>query len=79
MDKIANKTPRACEDIKMLLNNVFDCAVNKGVIERNPIKAVYIKKHEREKGQALSPYEESKFIADIKGTPCESVFLKMLY
>ena len=79
LDKIANKTPRACEDIKMLLNNIFDYAVNNGVIERNPIKAVYIKKHEREKGQALSPDEESKFIADIKGTPCESVFLKMLY
>ena len=79
LDKIANKTPRACEDIKMLLNNVFDYAVNNGMIERNPIKAVYIKKHEREKGQALSPAEEIKFIADIKGTPCESVFLKMLY
>ena len=79
LDKINAKTPRACEDVKMLLNNIFDYAVNNGIIERNPIKAVYIQKHERKNGIALSPEQERKFVRDIKGSKYENYFLKMLY
>ncbi|MBQ6979823.1 MAG: tyrosine-type recombinase/integrase family protein [Clostridia bacterium] len=79
LDKINEKTPRACEDVKMLLNNIFDYAVNNGIIERNPIKAVYIQKHERKNGIALSLEQERKFVSDIKGNKYENYFLKMLY
>ena len=79
LDKINERTPRACEDVKMLLNNIFDYAVNNGIIERNPIKAVYIQKHERKNGIALSPEHERKFVRDIKGSKYENYFLKMLY
>lgn len=79
LDKISERTPRACEDVKMLLNNIFDYAVNNGIIERNPVKAVYIQKHERKNGTALSPEQERKFVSDIKGSKYEKYYLKMLY
>ena len=79
MDKINEKTPRACEDVKMLLNNIFEYAVNNGIIERNPLKAVYLPKHERKNGIAFTPEQERKFVFDIKGSKYENYFLKMLY
>ena len=79
LDKINKKTPRACEDVKLLLNNIFDYAVNNGLLERNPIKAVYIPKHERKNGQAFTPEQEKAFVTQIKGSKYENYFLKMLY
>ena len=79
LDKENEKAPRQCEDVKMLLNNIFDYAVNNGIIERNPIKAVFIPKHERVTGQALTCEEERKFVNEIKNSKYENVFLKMLY
>ena len=79
LDKLHAAKPRSCEDIKMLLNGIFQYAVDNGIIDRNPIKAVYIEKHERKNGVALTPDEERQFVKDIKGSKNEWVFLKMLY
>lgn len=79
LDKLHAVKPRSCEDIKMLLNGIFQYAVDNGIIDRNPIKAVYIEKHERKNGVALTPDEERQFVKDIKGSKNEWVFLKMLY
>ncbi|MBE7087210.1 MAG: hypothetical protein E7369_02795 [Clostridiales bacterium] len=79
LERLHQIKPRLCEDVKMLLNNVFDYAVNKGVLDRNPLKLVYIEKHERVNGKALTPEQERQFIADIKGNICEYDFLRMLY
>ena len=79
LDKENEKAPRQCEDVKMLLSNIFDYAVNNGIIERNPIKAVFIPKHERVTGQALTYEEERRFVNEIKNSKYENVFLKMLY
>ncbi|MBR1675887.1 MAG: tyrosine-type recombinase/integrase family protein [Clostridia bacterium] len=79
LDKLHARMPRGCEDIKSLLNGIFEYAVNNGIIDRNPIKAVFLEKHEREIGKALTPEQERKFINDIKGTKNEWVYLKMLY
>ena len=79
LDKENEKAPRQCEDVKMLLSNIFDYAVNNGILERNPIKAVFIPKHERVTGQALTYEEERRFVAEIKNSKYENVFLKMLY
>ena len=79
LDRINEKTPRACEDVKMLLNNIFEYALNNGVIDRNPIKAVYIAKHERKNGLALSVEQEREFVRKINGSKYENYFLKMLY
>ena len=79
LTKLNAKSPRACEDVKMLLNNVFDYAVNNGVIDRNPVKAVYIPKHERVHGTAFTMEEERKFLDKIKGTKFELPFVISLY
>ncbi len=79
LDKLHETKPRGCEDIKMLLNGILQYAVDNGIIDKNPMKAVYIEKHERTNGQALTYEEERKFVEDIKGSKNEWVFLKMLY
>lgn len=73
------KTPRLCETVKGLLSNVFEYAVNNGIIDRNPIKAVFVAKHERTTGQALTRQEEKEFIKAIENSRYKTVFLKMLY
>ena len=79
LDKYNAKTLRLCEDLKCLLNGIFEYAVNNGIIDRNPLKAVYIPKHQRKTGTALSPQEEKEFINNIKGNRFENAYLKMLY
>ena len=74
LDKYNAKTPRLCEDLKCLLNGIFEYAVNNGIIDRNPLKAVYIPKHQRKTGTALTPQEEQAFIAAIKGTRFENAY-----
>lgn len=79
LDKIHAKAPRGCEDVKTVLNNILDYAVANGVIDRNPMAAVYIPRHERTHGSALTLEEEKKFVNDIRGNKFEFVFLRMLY
>ncbi len=79
LSKLHDKTPRLCETVKGLLSNIFEYAVNNGIIERNPIKAVFIAKHERTKGQALTAKEEKYFLQAIENSKYKTLFLKMLY
>ncbi len=79
LDKLHTIKPRGCEDIKMLLNGIFQYAVDNGILDRNPMKAVYVERHERKNGAALTPEQERKFVRDIRGTKNEWVYLKMLY
>ena len=74
LDKYNAKTSRGCEDLKCLLNGIFDYALNNGIIERNPLKAVYIPKHQRKTGTSLSPQEEKAFIVAIKGNRFENAY-----
>lgn len=79
LSNLHDEKPRLCETIKTLLNNIFDYAVNNDVITKNPIKAVYIPKHYRTTGQALTRQEEKAFVERIKGHKFEETYLKMLY
>ena len=79
LSKLHDEKPRLCETIKTLLNNIFDYAVNNEIITKNPIKAVYIPKHYRTTGQALTRQEEKEFVKKIKGHRFEETYLKMLY
>ena len=79
LSKLHDEKPRLCETIKTLLNNIFDYAVNNEIITKNPIKAVYIPKHYRTTGQALTRQEEKVFVEKIKGHRFEETYLKMLY
>ncbi len=79
LSEMHDEKPRLCETIKMLLNNIFDYAVNNEIINKNPVKAVYVPKHYRKTGQALTRHEEREFISAIKGHKFENIYLKMLY
>ena len=79
LNVLSEKTPRLCETVKGLLQNIFEYAVNNGVINLNPVKAVYLQKHQRKTGSALTVTEEKAFLQAIKGHKFETVYLKMLY
>ena len=79
LNELSREKGRTCETVRSILNGIFEYAVASGVIDRNPMKAVFIKKHERTTGTALSKDEERNFVESIKGTKHEAIFLKMLY
>ncbi len=77
--KLREIAPRTCEDVLLLLRNIFDYAVENRYLERNPAKAVKIPKHERTTGQALTKEAEREFLKKIRGHRYELAYLIMLY
>lgn len=79
LNSIHEKAPRTCEDVKILLNSIFTYAVNNGEIKINPVKAVYIPKHERKNGEALTKSEEAEFLKALQGKKIELTYILALY
>lgn len=79
LDDLHEQKPRACEDVKTLLSGIFEYAVNCGLITINPMKVIYVPKHQRETGKALTIEEEKAFIKKIDNHRFKYIFLKMLY
>ena len=79
LNGINEKYPRACEDVKIILNAIFTYAVYNGEIKINPIKAVYIPKHERKNGKAFTKEEETELLKVIKGRKIELIYILALY
>ena len=79
LTELHERIPRVAESVKTLLNNIFDYALNNGLIDRNPVKAVYIPKHIRQTGKALTMEEEREFVRKINGSRFETIYLKLLY
>ncbi|MBP5308345.1 MAG: hypothetical protein J6Z34_04325, partial [Clostridia bacterium] len=65
LGKMSEQTPRLCETVKGLLNSILNYAVDNGIIDRNPLKAIFIPKHQRKTGSALTREEEKKFLETI--------------
>ena len=61
------------------MTGILEYAVNNGLLSFNPMKAVFVPKHERTKGVALTYDEELQFVKAIKGNYYEYSFLRMLY
>lgn len=78
-NKLHEEKPRVCEDVKSLMNSILEYALNNRLITSNPMKAVYVVKHERTTGKALTMEEEKAFVQAIKGNYYEYSFLRMLY
>lgn len=78
-NKLHDEIPRVCEDVKTLMTGILEYAVNNGLLSFNPMKAVFVPKHERTKGVALTYDEELQFVKAIKGNYYEYSFLRMLY
>ena len=70
---------RTRETVRNVLAAAFREAANLNFISDNPMKAVKIPKHKREKGSPLSPGEIEQFLTDIKGHALERYFKFLLY
>ena len=67
------------EEIRTILNGMFEYAIASGLIDRSPMPVVIIKKHERENGTRLTKEHEQKLLKSIKGTNLETTVKLYLY
>lgn len=61
------------------LNGIFNYAVDRGVLNRNPMKPVVNIPHERKHGKALTLEEEKKLFEYTYGTEFQTMFAVALY
>lgn len=78
-EELTSYSTRIAEDIKTLLNQIFEYAVGNGFIKTNPMRAVIVKRHERNTGRALTREEIASFKQKIAGSEYETAFLIFLY
>ena len=78
-EELTKHSTRVAEDVKALLNQVFEYAVGNQLIKVNPMRAVKVLRHVRENGQALSKEQIANLKGAIKGTKYEIPFLILLY
>ncbi len=78
-EELTSYSTRIAEDVKTLLNQVFEYAVGNQLIKVNPMRAVKVLRHVRENGQALTPEQITELKNAIKGTKYEIPFLILLY
>lgn len=79
LSQLRESSGRTYEDVRVLLNGIFKYAMANGIIDRNPLDAVFIAPHERTTGQALTLDAERRFVECIKGTDYEGIMLLLLY
>lgn len=70
---------RKAEDIKTLLNQVFNYAKKLDLLKVNPIDLIVINKHERKHGRALTKEEEKALFMRTKNSPLQIMFAVALY
>lgn len=79
LDRFQKKTPRKALDMKNIIMNIMNYAIDNDVISVNPIKNVYLPKYNKKLGKALTKKDEKKFVENIRGNKYEGYLLKMLY
>lgn len=70
---------RTKETLHNLFNQIFECAVNHGIVKLNPLRMVFYQKHEREHGIAISKDDEIRLLNTYKNTEFEVDFAIILY
>ena len=79
-NELCKKSTRSAEDVKVILNQIFEYAVGNGIIATNPMRAVKVLKHERTNGKALTPEDLKYFKLHINDYPEYRIpFLVALY
>jgi integrase len=71
--------PRTRKTVYDVLNGAFRSAVELKLISDNPIQAVKIPVHQRERGKTLTVAERSAFFKAVKGHWLENLFLFLIY
>ena len=78
--KLTENSSRNAETVKTIVKGVLEYAVGNGIIAVNPMRAVIVKRHERQNGRALERDELEKFKKDIETrTTYRLPFLIFLY
>ncbi|MBQ9480824.1 MAG: hypothetical protein IJU84_01515 [Clostridia bacterium] len=67
------------EEIRTILNGMFEYAIANGLIDRSPMSVVIIQKHERINGERLTRKQEEKLLQTIKGSEYETAIKLYLY
>ena len=70
---------KTATEIFSMLNVIFKMAIRHDIITRNPLDIVFIKKHERKHGIALTRDEEKTLLQAVAGTPYQIMFAVALY
>jgi integrase len=70
---------RKAEDIKSILNQIFDYARKLGILTVNPVELIVYHKHERKHGKAFTKEEEKELLERLKTTPYYNFVALVLY
>lgn len=70
---------KTADEVKSILNGIFNMAVKHNLIKSNPIDVIFYKKYEQKHGKALSKDEEEKLLTMSFGTPYHLMFAVALY
>lgn len=70
---------KTATEIHSMLNVIFKMAIRHDIITRNPLDIVFIKKHERKHGIALTREEEKILLQAVAETPYQLMFAVALY
>ncbi len=78
-EELTEYSTRVAEDVKTLLNQIFEYSVGNAFIKVNPMRAVKVKRHERINGNALKPEQITTLKNAIENTKYKIPFLILLY
>lgn len=70
---------KTLDEVHGRLNQIFDMAINHGLIKANPIAVTVFTVHEREHGVPLTKEEEHRLLELTAGTPYQLMFAVVLY
>lgn len=70
---------KTAEDVRSLLNGIFEYALARGLIRINPMAAVILLPHEREHGTALTLDEQKLLLETTAGTEYQTMFAVALF
>lgn len=83
LQEFFNKLPaekgKTIENIKIVMSGIYGCAFIDGIIEKNIMERIQVRKHIRKTGKCIDKESEKAFIEKIKGSPKELSLLVMLY
>ena len=70
---------KTADDVRSILNQIFDTAIDHGIIRLNPMRLFVHLQHERKTGVELTREEELRLLDAHKGTAYEIIYAVMLY
>lgn len=80
LDRLHEKNMgRTVQQIKSLLNQIFDCAIRHCLVDKNPLEIVVLEAHTSKHGKSLTKEEEQQLLSDVKDPRFKLYFALGLY